>query len=70
MTEAADRRCALIPDVLPRGADRRARGWRAYDCLEQETGGVFEKLAHASGVAGMSLDSQISAHRESAKKLD
>jgi hypothetical protein len=35
--------------------------------LARETARVFEKLAHASGVVGLSLDSQIPAHKDSAE---
>jgi hypothetical protein len=37
--------------------------------LARETARVFEKLAHASGVVGLSLDSQIPAHKDSCRAL-
>jgi hypothetical protein len=37
--------------------------------LARETARALEKLAHATGVVTLSLDSQIPAHKESAKKF-
>jgi hypothetical protein len=37
--------------------------------LAQETTRALEKLAHASGVVGLSLDSQTPAHKESAERF-
>jgi hypothetical protein len=37
--------------------------------LARETARALEKLAHASGVVGLSLDSQIPAHKQSAERF-
>jgi hypothetical protein len=37
--------------------------------IARQTASALEKLAHVTGVVGLSLDTQLPAHKESAEKF-
>jgi hypothetical protein len=58
-----------IKEQIDRSGGGRVPTYGEVFAIARQTATALEKLAHVTGVVGVSLDTQLPAHKESAEKF-